>query len=110
MTYTHPIHPYPIATYNEEVSCFPNAIKLEISFGDFTKTEQDVDFVVLCKDWKCTENWGSYSGSDFPGKLSAAPLIIDASKFVIKFTSDGNPNDNWGYELMVTPIYTFGSY
>jgi len=111
MTYTHP-HPYSSNfVYEQQVDGFPNAIELEISFGDFSETKLNEGFVVLCKNSTCLDNWGNYSGSTFPGKLSNSALIIRTTELFIQFTSAGvNSENNWGFELTVTPIYTYGMF
>jgi hypothetical protein len=81
------------------------AVELEISFGAETATELDTDIVRLCKDDACTETWGSYSGTVFPGKGDTSSLFIPASVVYLKFSAGVNTNSLWGYAITVTPYY-----
>lgn len=106
MTYSCP-HPYADTDFDGtpvEIS-FPMAVELEISFGEFTATEDNRDFFVLCKDDNCLENWGNYSGSNFPGVNSSPSLFILGSVFYMQFSSGVNSNNLWGYSMTVTPLY-----
>lgn len=84
-----------------------HAVSMLVTFGIGTGTELNHDFVVLCKDSSCAENWGSYSGTTFPGIYPTDSLTIPANSLYIRFTSDGQ-NTGLGFDVTITPIY--GSY
>jgi len=104
ITYSSP-HPYVNKyTYGQEVHVPNGAVSMLVHFGLDTSTEQNYDFVVLCKDVSCVSNWGSFSGINFPGIYPNAPLSIPATSMYISFASDGK-NTDFGFEIIITPIY-----
>ena len=79
-----------------EVS-IPDAKAVGIIFAEETTTERQCDFVQFLKSADGSEHYGleKYSGGSggsskcFPGVGGMQPLIIPASKFWVKFVSDG---------------------
>ena len=103
----HYFSPHPYAnnyTYSQQVDMPLHAVSMLVNFGSATETELDVDFVVLCKDVTCAENWGNYSGITFPGIYPTPILSIPATSLYISFSSHGQ-NVNLGFDLTLTPIY-----
>ena len=110
MSFTHS-HPYPDYGLNDSVEVlFPMAVELEITFSDNTEMEMDHDFIVFCKDAVCSEQWGNYSGTNFPGMNSSPNLLISASIVYFRFYAGVNVNNLWGYSFSVTPLYGMFSF
>jgi hypothetical protein len=106
-------HPYSDNMDTYETVEFPGASKLSVSFDPLSRTEDNCDYIIFYKDDSHSTYWGEskYHGgrngtANFP--TAARPLIIDSSKFVFYFHSDGGVND-YGYKITVKPVST-GTY
>ena len=99
-------HPYPDNSETYIAVEVPNALEYTITFDERSRTEKNFDYICFYKNDEHNEYWGdgNYSGRDgdenFPGTSDRPPLIIDASRFVVYFKSDGSTND-WGYRIKV---------
>ena len=96
-------HPYSNSVDHMENVVIFGTIAFTVSFGSNTSTEEGYDFVTFCKDATCAENWGTYSGTNFPGVSGIPIIMIPSEEFVVRFVSDSSSTD-WGYDMMITPI------
>lgn len=97
------------------------AVGYEIAFDEETRTEAVFDFVKFFDDESHTVHLGAgkYSGGhtlphlasngkpafspcNWPGVRGRPPLIINSSKFVIHFKTNGQISD-WGFKMYVIP-------
>ena len=104
-------HPYRDNADDYTVIEVPRAVSYEITFDPRSATESGYDYVIFYKDDSHSEFFGEskYTGGrggssrNFPGTDGRGPLIINASRFVFYFHSDGGGND-WGYIIQVKTI------
>ena len=98
-------HPYENNdSYGQQVDLPSGAMSMLVYFGRDTSTEWNYDFVKLCKDSTCGDNWGSFSGINFPGIYPIDSLNIPATSLYIWFSSD-DQNTDLGFDVTITPIY-----
>ena len=96
-------HPYGSSyAYTQQVDMPVGAVSMVVYFGSTTETAA-TDFVTLCKDNTCAENWGSFSGITFPGMYPSSALSIAATSLYISFSSGGGVG--LGFDITVVPIY-----
>ena len=108
-------HPYLDNSELYVVVELPNALQYTIVFDERSKTEKNFDYICFYKNDEHNEYWGdgNYSGrngdENFPGTGDRLPLVIDASRFVVYFKSDGSTND-WGYRIKVVSLIILCSF
>ena len=96
-------HPYDSSyAFTQQVDMPVGAVSMVVYFGSATETTA-TDFVTLCKDNTCAENWGSFSGTTFPGIHPSPALSIAATSLYISFTSGGGVGI--GFDITFVPIY-----
>lgn len=89
------MHPYISLTTEYVTVSVPEAIEYTITFDTLTKTELFQDTVTFCSDTSCTVIYGQkagYSGltgTSWPGVDGTNQLVISASSFVVRFTTNG---------------------
>ena len=88
-------HPY-LALTTEYITVYtPYAVDYTITFDVLTMTELFQDIIMFCSTPSCLVVYGSktgysgLSGSSYPGLGATPDLVISASSFVVKFTSNG---------------------
>ena len=103
-------HPYLNNANEFSTVNIPNAVSYTIIFDERSSTEPIHDFIKFYRDDAHVEYYGvnKYFGGlasspcNWPGVNGRPPLVIDASKFIVHFKSNGTTND-WGFLIKIIP-------